>query len=65
MTLNEISNSSLTLLCSDVELTRPVETFGGVMGDNSALINIGDFVNYHDQTSAAQVNRKHDNIIVH
>ncbi len=42
MTFNEIrSNQSLTLLCSDGELTKSVVTFGAVMGDNSTMIHIG------------------------
>ncbi len=57
MTFSEIrSNQSLTLLCSDVELTKSVVTFGAVMGDNSTMIHVGDFIKYHDQSSvAAQV----------
>lgn len=46
---------SLTLLCSGMELTKPVDTFGGVMGF-STLIHVGDFVKYCDQGSVtAQV----------
>ena len=40
-------NSQLTLLC-DVELTKEVNIFGGVMSDSGTLISNGDFVMYSD-----------------
>ena len=52
-TLNAVKSSeSVTLLCSDVELTALVDTFGGLMSKESSLINIGDFVKYCDHNSA-------------
>ncbi len=66
MTFNEIrSNQSLTLLCSDGELTKSVVTFGVVMGDNSTMIHVGYFIKYHDQSSvAAQVVMTHGKIFL-
>ena len=37
-------NPSFTLLCSDVNLSSIIGLYGGMMGEFSTLIHIGDFV---------------------
>jgi hypothetical protein len=49
LSLEEVSkNLKLTLLCSDVEISADIDSYGGVMSDNGTLICNGDFVKYSD-----------------
>jgi len=43
---------SLTLLCSDVELSKPVEVYKCVTSNCSTLIHLGNFVKYSDGESS-------------
>ena len=48
---NMANHPSLTLLCSEVELTSIVDKYGGMMSDCSTMINQGDYVQYCDSNS--------------
>lgn len=55
VTLNQVKeNSSLSLLCLDVELETLVDVYGGMMSKKGTLIHNGDFIKFCDsQTSTA------------
>lgn len=49
LTMNDIvGNPRLTLLCSDIDLLKEVDVYGGVMSECKTLVLIGGFMEYSD-----------------
>ena len=52
LTLKQVNEDpNLTLLCQDVELTAMVDVCSAVMGNESTLINSGDYIRFSDSSS--------------
>ena len=52
LTLKQVNEDpNLTLLCQDVELTAMVDVYSAVMGNESTLINSGDYIRFSDSSS--------------
>lgn len=55
LTLNQVNEDpNLTLLCPDIELTVEVDVYSAVVGEESTLINSGDYIKFSDSSSTVR-----------